>query len=390
MKISMTDRAVASAGPGDLFDTQVKGLNLRTTAALVHTWYLLYTVPNGTKKARHKLGGYPQVSLAQARALALEDKALIASGTDPRGAKKAPTPGAMTVADLVKTYLERHVRPKLRSARSVERRLLKNVVPVIGGVRLADLHKREIIRCTDPILERGAPREATLVHKDLRSMLKWAVKRGELNSCATDGMDKPAEDVVCERVLTDPEITAIWNSSALKQHRHNVIKLCLLTAQRVGEVSGMRADEIDLNTRVWTIPADRSKNKHKHTVPLSDAACGIIKSAMPANSGQRLFPDTSTNSMGKHIARTDFGIAPWTSHDLRRTAITRMAELGVSPITLGHVINHRSTTKAGVTLSVYSHYDYAKEKREALSLWADRLAGIVGGGAATVTQIRRA
>jgi hypothetical protein len=47
---------------------------------------------------------------------------------------------------------------------------------------------------------------------------------------------------------------------------------------------------------------------------------------------------------------------------------------------LGHVINHRSVTKAGVTLSVYSHYDYAKEKRQALELWADRLISIVGGG----------
>jgi hypothetical protein len=58
-----------------------------------------------------------------------------------------------------------------------------------------------------------------------------------------------------------------------------------------------------------------------------------------------------------------------------------MARLGIAPIVLGHVINHRSITKAGVTLSVYSHYDYAKEKREALDLWAAHLDGIAGGGA---------
>ena len=55
-----------------------------------------------------------------------------------------------------------------------------------------------------------------------------------------------------------------------------------------------------------------------------------------------------------------------------------MAKLGISPIVLGHVVNHRSVTKAGVTLSVYAQYDYAKEKRQALDLWADRLAAIVG------------
>jgi hypothetical protein len=54
-----------------------------------------------------------------------------------------------------------------------------------------------------------------------------------------------------------------------------------------------------------------------------------------------------------------------------------MARLGIAPIVLGHVANHRTTTRAGVTLAVYSHYTYDKEKRAALDLWADRLAGIV-------------
>jgi aspartate carbamoyltransferase regulatory subunit len=65
-----------------------------------------------------------------------------------------------------------------------------------------------------------------------------------------------------------------------------------------------------------------------------------------------------------------------------------MAKLGVSPIVLGHVINHISVTKAGVTLSVYSHYDYAREKREALELWADRLEAVVAGTGANVVRLK--
>jgi hypothetical protein len=61
-----------------------------------------------------------------------------------------------------------------------------------------------------------------------------------------------------------------------------------------------------------------------------------------------------------------------------------MAELGIAPIILGHIANHRTTTKAGITLGVYVHHAYEKEKREALDLWADRLIGIVGGGAKVV------
>jgi integrase len=73
------------------------------------------------------------------------------------------------------------------------------------------------------------------------------------------------------------------------------------------------------------------------------------------------------------------GIAPWTPHDLRRSAATHMEQIGVSPFIVGHVLNHRSVTRATVTSRIYARYDYAKEKREALDLWADRLAGILMG-----------
>jgi integrase len=76
----------------------------------------------------------------------------------------------------------------------------------------------------------------------------------------------------------------------------------------------------------------------------------------------------------------------WTAHDLRRTALTGMAKLGVAPIVLGHVANHRTTTKAGMTLSVYVHHQYEKEKRAALELWAGRLQGIIAGAGDVVAM----
>ena len=75
-----------------------------------------------------------------------------------------------------------------------------------------------------------------------------------------------------------------------------------------------------------------------------------------------------THAIDKIVRRAQahFGLPHWTMHDLRRTVVTRMAELGISPIVLAHVVNHRSVSKAGVTLGVYSQYTYEKEKREAL------------------------
>ena len=97
-----------------------------------------------------------------------------------------------------------------------------------------------------------------------------------------------------------------------------IIKLCLLTAQRVGEVSGMRAGELDLEARTWTIPASRSKNKHAHTVPLSVAAIGVIKEALADACDDHLFPDDAgkgglgADAVGRtiRVAQERFGIAP--------------------------------------------------------------------------------
>ena len=122
----------------------------------------------------------------------------------------------------------------------------------------------------------------------------------------------------------------------------------------------------------------------------------IIEESRADARGQFLFPDDvgrgslRADAVSKTITKAQerVGIEHWTAHDLRRTAVTCMAQLGVAPIVLGHVINHRSVTKAGVTLAVYAHYDYGKEKREALELWAERLAAIVGTAAPKVLPLR--
>jgi integrase len=144
----------------------------------------------------------------------------------------------------------------------------------------------------------------------------------------------------------------------------------------------MLPNELDLERAVWTIPGSRTKNGYEHSVPLSPLAIEIIK-------GATLKPLPSIKvSVAIAKKHGQFGIPHFTAHDLRRTALTGMAKLGVAPLVLGHVANHRTTTKAGVTLGVYVQHAYEREKREALELWANRLQGIISGGA-EVVAIRR-
>ena len=313
---------------------------------------------------------------------------MVEAGQDPRVAFSTQAAGAMTVTVLIESWLVRHVRPNLRGARYVERRIRKNVLPVIGNMALAGLHRRDINRVLDPIVDRGSQVEAGRVLADFRSALRWAVARGDLDHDPTAGMNAPVAPRARDRVLRDDEVRQLWNvlplALATSRACYHIVKLCLVTGQRVGEVAGMRRAELDLAAQEWKLPGTRTKNAHAHVVPLSALALGLLEEAL-ADAGKSPFvfpsgagalpPGIVAQTLAR--VRSRIGLEHWTVHDLRRTAITGMARLGVAPIVLGHVANHRTTTKAGVTLGIYSHHDYASEKRQALELWAERVLEII-------------
>jgi integrase len=308
------------------------------------------------------LGRYPSLSLATARARAIEVKDGRSSGT---------------VAALAETYL-RSING-LRSVREIERRLWRDVLPIIGHIPLSELHRRDVTRVIDGKLV-DAPITARRVFEDVRAMIRWAVARGDLDHNPLDGLRGPPISKPRTRILSDDEIRGVW--CGLRSDVGRVVKFCLATAQRVGEVTGLHPTELDLGRRLWTIPASRSKNGYAHQVPLSPLALALIAEA-PEGFGvsKNVVADTVWRHQSQSTER-------WTAHDLRRTVLSRMAELGVAPIVLGHIANHRTTTKAGITLGIYVQYEFEREKREALELWADRLQGIVSGGSGKVVAMR--
>lgn len=429
--VELTDRFCQSAKAlegcqTDYFDTVVKGLCLRVSPAGTKAWNLVYSKADG-KRARMKIGRYSEIPLGGdegARQRAKNMRASIGDGGDPIAEKKALA-ASQTVADMVENYVTRRASTK-RSSAEIARRLRKNVSGYdgdgkkiedrsegcIGDVKLVDLHRRDLTKCIDAVKDRGAHVEANRVFEDLRAMVRWAKGRGDLDDNLVEGMTKPTETVERDRVLTADEIKKMWAAlpdADMRESTRRILRLCLITGQRVGEIAGLVRDEIDLEKRVWKIPPARAKNKKEHSVPLSDMAVAIIRDQIEAVEALAerkdravpnwVFPGPGSRaavtgaSVPKAVKReevakrgkaTIMGIAPWTPHDLRRSAATGMAELGVSPFIIAHVLGHVSVTKATVTGKHYDKYDYGKEKREALELWADRLAGIVVGGANVV------
>jgi integrase len=391
MRLFLTDRFVAGAKAGTYFDEQVTGLSLRSFKS-GKTWSFAFTLPDG-RRTQFRLGSYPSVSLAMARTLGIEARGYVEAGRDPRtafGAARAAS--SITVAMQIDSYLADPEKAKLRSLAAIRRRLYRNVVPVIGTVGLGALHRRDIQRALDLILRRGCSPEARRVFEDMRAVVRWSLARGDIEADVMAAMVKPVGSSPRTRVLTAEEIVTLWNSlpTALPNDTatQNVIRLCLVTGQRIGEVAGIEVHELDFATNTWTLPARRSKNKHAHIVPLTDLALDIIGAAL-ADAGPNarfLFPDAdggsvSPKNFGKRLirARNRFGVASFSPHDLRRTALTGMAGLGVLPHVISWVANHRSGTHAGVTANVYIKHTYDGEKRTALDLWSDRVRALVSG-----------
>jgi integrase len=156
------------------------------------------------------------------------------------------------------------------------------------------------------------------------------------------------------------------------------VQLLLLTAQRRNEVAHLQWDHLDLAAGKWVIPATLTKNGEQQNLPLSPAAIAILENA-PRMHDRFIFPargndETCFSGFGKCKARLDamINIPNWTLHDLRRTAATGMAGLGVSPHVVERILNHTGGTLGGVA-GIYNRFNYQDEMRDALDRWATRL-----------------
>jgi integrase len=399
--VNFTDRFLRTLKPGALavewFDEDTRGLSLKLNPGGAATWYFNYTRRADAMRRRVQLGKLSALGLKDARLRATKMAGLVADGRDPAGDRRAER-DALTVADLVDQFFDQYAKEK-RTGKRQHQMLVKDVLPILGRSKAGAVTRRDIGRITDRMTGRGVTIGASRTFEIVRKMFNWALEKGliEQNPCL--GMKKPFQTRRRERVLSTDEIRAVWNGLAdasISRDGQHVLKLCLITGQRLGEVAGMSRDEFNFETKIWTIPSWRSKNGHAHRVPLTDMAFEIIEQALARASTEFLFPGygkddaLKSSSVGKAVRRCsgELGVEHWTCHDLRRTAATCMADLGVAPHVIGHVLNHRTVTKASVTDQVYNRYSYDREKRAALELWSTQLALIISGKSVNVVALK--
>jgi integrase len=250
-----------------------------------------------------------------------------------------------------------------------------------GERKIGDIRKVDVILLLDDIADR-APVQANRTLSHLRKIFNWAIERDliAVNPCA--GVKPPGTEIVRVRRLTgdkqtgnDDELRAIWRTAAATPWPFGpILQLLILTGQRRGEVAGMRWSELDLDNKLWTIPAERAKNKTTHMVPLSEAAVEIILRVPRVKNVDMVFSTTGTStvsgfSRAKRRLDKATGIRDWRLHDLRRTVASGMQRLGIKLEVTEKVLNHRSGSFGGI-VGVYQQHDYADETRAALEAWA--------------------
>jgi integrase len=156
----------------------------------------------------------------------------------------------------------------------------------------------------------------------------------------------------------------------------------LLTGQRRDEVARMQWGEIDLPKALWMLPKERSKNGKPHDIPLSEAAIAILQSLPRIGDSFVLTNDgrTASSNYGTNKRRLDALLPPdtpsWWLHDLRRTAASGMARLGINLPVIEKVLNHSSGSFGGI-VGVYQRHNFSDEKRHALERWGAHVADLV-------------
>jgi integrase len=394
--VPLTHRSIEALRPAQapyrVTDQRCIGLAVRVAPSGVKTWDLAYRIRGSGKVRRVSLGRTADVSLEHARERANELTTAARSGRDliaEEDERRVAAAARITVEHLIEFYVQRRVAGRLRTANEIESRLKRALAPLMQHVA-EDIRRRDLRQLFDQCADQGIEREAEKRRQTVGAMFRWALSQDIVEIDPTAGLKAYDPGTPRDRVLTADEIRALWKwleSDTLPPNPVDILKLGLLTGARCGEISGVCVEEVDTEQWIWTLPAARSKNKRPRVTPLVGVARQIIEARLSIlQSGPLFVAETGralrTGNVGHflHVRRDRLPISKFTTHDLRRTVATMLAEMGVALDVVAAVIGHEAGGKD--TRTLVRHYvrtDLIWRKSQVLLAWDDRLLSILAG-----------
>ena len=367
------------------WDQALPGFGLKVTPKARKVFIVLYRAGGGGSRLRkYTIGPYGRITLHNARIEAQKVLAARLEGRDPATekleARRRLT--ADTVAEVVALYGKLHLVQR-RSGHEVLRILQRDLVERLGSRSVHAISKRDIIDVVNAVIDRGSPVAANKTLKVVRAFFGWCVGRAILERSACDGVPAPTAERARDRVLTDEELAGIIRAARQLGGPYGaIVEVLALTGQRRDEVARMSWEEVDLERRVWRLPAQRTKNDKPHIVQLPEPAVAVI--AAQPRVGGLVFSRNGVTAVGDFSSqkrRLDglCGVSTWRLHDLRRTMVSGMARHGVAPHVADKILNHVAGTISGVA-AVYQRHDFLKERRDALERWSTHVEALLQEG----------
>jgi integrase len=385
----------------ELYDELVDGLFVRITKNGTKTFGLAY----GTEGKRYTIGRFKAISLSDARKIARQLKARIALGEDPQAQKVAEkyAPKKITFKELAMEFEEKHMRNLREKTKNEYKRIINvELVPVLGKKVAEEIHRRDVIRLLDNVaIVRGKETMANRIRARLHSIFEFGISRSLVESNPVRSTPQySGGNRRKDRYYNKQEIHALWKAfEEQDEPARSVFKILLLTGQRSKETRHMRWN--DIQGDIWVIPKELSKSGREHHVPLSSLAIEILEERKlhagdsewvfesPTNPGNPLLSLKRPKGNIRRVSKIndDQTVKDFTPHDLRRTAATFMAKLGVDRTTLGKVLNHKGLSGDGLVTGIYDRHSYMGEKRDALENWALHLEKIIHGETTNIIKI---
>lgn len=410
----ITDRAVQALKPAQpgkryvVWDAIVPGFGVRVTDKGHCTFIVMRRRRGEPHPVRHAIGDVALIALKDAREAARVALHELATGTHPtekrREVKRREAArGRDTFEAVANEFIARHVA-KLRSAQPIAATIHRHLVPRWRTRPITSITRRDVVALLEETVDAGTIYMAHHLLAYTRKLFNWAIAR-DLYGLQTSPCDRISpRDVIGarpprQRVLSDPEIRLVWRAAEWATDSPYdkfgypftpLIRLLLLTGQRLREVANAQWNEIDFDQAMWTIPHHRMKGDAAHQVPLAPVAAGIFQS-LPRFTGPYVFTtldgtrpisgfgkvkhriDATIRKLASETGGIDPTIEGWRFHDLRRTMRTQLSGLPVPEIVRELVIAHK---QPGLH-RVYDQHAYRDEKRNALELWEQKLMSIV-------------
>ncbi|MFA7268731.1 MAG: integrase arm-type DNA-binding domain-containing protein [Sterolibacterium sp.] len=394
-------KAIAGKSDGD-------GLTFTLSASGTASWVFRYRI--GGKQRELTIGNYPTISLKLARELTTEARARVQQGIDVARKKKEERIAlttAGTVEQLCDEYYERTVLGRVKRPEFVREILDNDLIPRIGRMRIAEIKPLDIDGMIRAVVDRGSPVMANRVLQTSKAVFDYAIRRHWIEqnpAAAFRRIDAGGEEKARTRSLSSDELVklfqALREAGPIFTLYDLAIKLLLVTAVRKAELIEAPWAEFDLEAEapVWRLPATRIKTEknmiHRDfTIPLPSPAVEWLKEIKRTSvASDYVFParrragkpTMSPETVNWALSEVKHGLPPFTLHDLRRTARTHLAALGVAPHVAERCLNHKLP---GIN-DTYDTHDYLTERRLALNAWADLLVQLDKGETGKVVPIK--